>query len=418
MWYAIDFGTSNSLLSFVKDESTRPELIKLYNNLPIFKSLLFAPEAGVFHCGGDALDHYQDLIGEGRFFRSLKKFLPEPTFRGTDIFGKRFEIEDLIAVFLREMKKRADDTLGADITNVVLGRPALYSLDPQKDQLAEKRMEKAATLAGFTRVEFCPEPVAAGLTVKSGEEEKIILVCDFGGGTSDFTLLRSGAKSFTSEDVLGLSGVFIAGDAIDGRIMRSFISSEFGKNITYRAPMGSNTLSFPRLLLTKLCNPAHIAFLKERETWEFLKELEKWALEEKDQVYFDQLFCLIEEQLGYPVYGEIERCKIELGEADSSTYNFNKSEIQIDMVIERTDFESELTPELEKVFNSLEEVFKQAGIDYADVDEVRITGGTGQMPIIQHKLNEIFGKDKISQSEVFQSVVDGLALYAQEQFKK
>ena len=277
---------------------------------------------------------------------------------------------------------------------------------------AEDRMRKAAELVGFKRIEFCPEPIAAGLNVDSNEIEKIILVCDFGGGTSDFTLLKTGTSSFTNENVLGLSGVFVAGDAIDGRIMRDFISSHFGKDITYKAPLGSNVLTFPKMLLRKLCNPAHIAFLKERETWEVLKELEMWSVGESDQKYFDQLFCLIEEQLGYPVYAEIEKTKIRLGEKSSATYIFNQSSIEIDMSIHRAEYEYSVSPELDEIFNSLEEVFKQSGLNHDDVDEVRITGGTGQMPLIQKKLEELFGQDKIVKNDIFQSVVQGLGLYA------
>lgn len=412
MWYAIDFGTSNSLLTFV-EAGQKPQLINLENNRPILKSLIFTPEPGVFHFGQNAIDNYQDTAGEGRFFRSLKKFLPEPGFKGTIIFGKRYEIEDLIAIFLREMKRKADLEVGKEIFNVVLGRPALYSLDKEKDQLAEDRMRKAAVLAGFKRVEFCPEPVAAGLNVDDSLDPKLILVCDFGGGTSDFTLLKTGTATFSHENVLGLSGVFVAGDAIDGRIMRSFISKHFGKDITYRAPMGNNILTFPRQLLTKLCNPAHIAFLKEPETWNFLKELEKWSVGEDDQKYFDQLFCLVEEQLGYPVYAEIEKCKIELGENMESTYRFQHPDVLIDMQIKQDEFNSAIKPELLEIFASLQNVFEQAGVTAVDVEQVRVTGGTGQMPLILKTLEELFNREKIVQGEVFQSVVQGLGVYAQ-----
>lgn len=411
MWYAIDFGTSNSLLSFV-DGTNKPHLINLENDSPILRSLIFTPEQKVFYFGNEAIAKYQEFEGEGRFFRSLKKFLPEPGFKGTEVFGKRLKIEDLIAIILRAIKARADQATGKNVENVVLGRPALYSLDLQNDQLAEDRMRRAAEMVGFKRIEFCPEPVAAGLNIESSDSEKIILICDFGGGTSDFTLLKSSNETFSKDNVLGLSGVFVAGDAIDGRIMFDFVSKHFGKDITYQAPMGSNLLSFPKILLKKLCNPAHIAFLKERETWEFLKELELWSVGEEDQKYFNQLFCLIEEQLGYPIYAEIEKTKIELGEKDVSTYRFDHPRIQIDMPIKRSEFENAVTPELEEIFQSLENVFKQSGLKYSDVDQVRITGGTGQMPLVQQKLVELFGEDKIVRSEVFQSVVQGLAVYA------
>ncbi len=410
MWYAIDFGTSNSLLSFV-EEGKEPRVLNLENGNPILRSLIFTPQKNKYFFGNEAIEKYQELGGDGRFFRSLKKFLPEPSFKGTEVFGKRMKIEDLIATMLREIKKRADIETGNDVKNVVLGRPALYSLDPAKDKLAEDRMRLAAEIAGFERIEFCPEPIAAGLDVV-GNESEVILICDFGGGTSDFTLLKSG-ESFSKENVLGLSGVFVAGDAIDGRIMRNFISEHFGKNVKYKAPMGNNLLSFPTKLLKKLCNPAHIVFLKERENWEFLKELEQWSVGGADQKFFNQLFCLVEEQLGYPIYSKIEKSKIELGSEDCSNYLFDHPGIQINMPINRENFEEAVGPELEEIFNSLKKVFDSSGVEYETVDLVRITGGTGQMPLVQNRLIELFGADKIQMNKVFQSVVTGLGKYAQ-----
>lgn len=320
MWYGIDFGTSNSLLSFV-EEGKEPRLLNLEAGAPVLRSLIFTPAQREYYFGAEAIHQYQEMGGEGRFFRSLKKFLPEPGFKGTEVFGKRMKIEELIAVFLRELKKRGDKESGHNVTNVVLGRPALYSLDPEKDQLAEQRMRKAAELAGFKRIEFCPEPIAAGLNNQS-DKNKLILICDFGGGTSDFTLLKMDDGEFSDKNVSGLSGVFVAGDAMDGRIMRDFVSSHFGKDIRYKTPVGDNELGFPRRLLGKLTNPAHIVFLKERDTWEFLKEIEKWTLEGEDQKYISQLFCLVEEDLGYPVYSCIEKSKIELGDHEESLYRF------------------------------------------------------------------------------------------------
>lgn len=412
-WYGIDFGTSNSLLSFV-ESGQEARLINLEKGGPVLRSLIFTPEQGEYYFGAEAIDTYQELGGEGRFFRSLKKFLPEPGFKGTEVFGKRMKIEQLIATFLREMKKRADEEVGHDVTHVVLGRPALYSLDPDKDKLAEQRMKKAAELAGFNRVEFCPEPVAAGLSTGKNIDKGLILVCDFGGGTSDFTLLNMTGDQFSEENVCGLSGVFVAGDALDGRIMRNFVSSHFGKDIKYKVPMGDNELGFPRRLLGKLCNPAHIVFLKERETWEFLKEIEQWVLEGKDQKYISQLFCLVEEDLGYPLYSSIEKSKIELGSSVSSPFKFIYSDINIQMNIQREEFESAVEQELDEIFKALGKVFEQSGFKPEDVDQVRITGGTGQIPLVQEYLIKLFGRDKIEMSEAFQSVATGLGKYAED----
>ena len=411
MWYAIDFGTSNSLISFVMEDQN-PILLELEENQTILRSVIFSSEQDLFYYGREAIEQFQVASGEGRLFRSLKKFLPEPSFKGTDVFGRHMKIEELVALFLSEIKKRADQQCGYDVTNVVLGRPALYSLDPIKDQLAEDRMKKAAKLAGFKRVEFCPEPVAAGLNSNSANEEKCVLVCDFGGGTSDFTLLKIGASQFKKEDVLGLSGVFVAGDSIDGRIMRDFVSSHFGKDITYRIAGGSNLLNFPRNILTKLCNPAHINFLKERETWEFLKELELWAQSDEDKRIFEQLFCLVEENLGYSLYSKIEESKIHLGNNNESVLKFRQSQISIDMIIERFRFEAAIQREIEQIFSALENVFEQSNTSKCEVSFVYLTGGTSQMPLIKNKLEGIFGREKIVQAEAFQSVAQGLGQYA------
>jgi hypothetical chaperone protein len=72
-------------------------------------------------------------------------------------------ISEIVAVFLGEMRRRANAFTGEEVVNVVLGRPALYSLDKNEDQLAENRMRKAAELAGFKQIHFCPDPIAAGL---------------------------------------------------------------------------------------------------------------------------------------------------------------------------------------------------------------------------------------------------------------
>lgn len=413
MWYAIDYGTSNSLLSYVK-AGERPVLLNLEGESPILKSLIFTPRKDSWFLGSEAIEKYIEHSGEGRFFRSLKKFLPEPGFKGTDVFGRRMTIEELIAVFLREMKTRADKECGENVTQVLLGRPALYSLDPSRDRLAEERMKKAANMAGFERVEFCPEPIAAGLDIENSEVEKNILICDFGGGTSDFTLIQSSKEEFNDSHVKGLSGVFVAGDAMDGRIMRDFISEHFGKNVTYKAPMGNNILSFPKKLLKKLCNPAHIAFLQEKENWEFLKQLESWSVGEEDQKYFNQLYCLIEEQLGYPVYAEIERSKITLGTESETTYSFDHPGVKISMPLTQESFGKAIDKELGEIFGSLEKVFEQSKLNYEDISEVRVTGGTGQMPIIQRELESRFGAHKMKQNEVFQSVVNGLANYTEK----
>jgi len=411
--YAIDFGTSNSLLTYVPPSGS-PQMIALEgDNDNILRSLLYTPEKNVWYFGQEAIQKYQEYSGEGRFFRSIKKFLAEKNYRGTEIFERKVTIDELVSIFLREMKTRADRICQQEVSKVVLGRPAKYSLDPELDQLAEDRMRNAAALAGFTEIIFCPEPLAAGLdfeTTVAGE--KIVLIADFGGGTSDFTLLKIHPGKYSSEDVLGISGIFLAGDALDGKIMKNFISTHFGRDFEYKVPFGKNVLQFPRHLLNSLCSPAHITHLGVRDTWEFLKEIQQGSITEQDRKKLDQLFILVEEQLGYPLYHKIENAKINLSSLEKTLFEFKQSGIEIEEIIRRHDFENSVEEIVEKIVQTMLEVFEMSGYRPDQVDHICITGGTAQFPLLKQRLQNIFGAKKLTEHKIFQSVVGGLAQFA------
>jgi hypothetical chaperone protein len=295
----------------------------------------------------------------------------------------------------------------------VLGRPALYSLDKDLDQLAQDRMQKASELAGFKEVTFCPEPIAAGLDYKSGEKkEKIVLITDFGGGTSDFTLMKFHQGPYVKEDILGLSGIFIAGDVLDGVMMRDFISPHFGSQFQYQIPGGTNVLQFPRNLLKKICSPAHITHLREKDTWEFLQHIKKFGLSPLDQKRMQNLFTLVESQLGFPLFHEIERVKVTLGQEKECLFSYGFLDMLVEQEVKALEYRKSVTPTIEEVMSTMMEVFKQSGLSISDVDEVCLTGGTSQFPLIKEQLGNIFGEDKLLHHNIYQSVVNGLAQFA------
>ena len=312
-YYAIDFGTSNSLLNYISDDGEISEVPLESDSSLVLRSLLYSPEPKVWYFGKDAIKEYVNHDGEGRFFRSIKKFLPESNYNGTTVFNKTMNISEIVAVFLSEMRIRANKFTKKNIEKIVLGRPALYSLNKDDDLMAQSRMQKACELAGFKEVHFCPEPVAAGLDYNAQTKaEKIVLIADFGGGTSDFTLMKIHKKAYSQDDILGLSGIFMAGDALDGVIMKDYIAPHFGSRFEYKIPGGNNILTFPRQLLKKICSPAHITHLRDRDTWEFLQHIQKFSLNKEGERHMQQLFTLVECQLGFPLFDEIEKTKVRL----------------------------------------------------------------------------------------------------------
>ncbi|WP_127717652.1 Hsp70 family protein [Halobacteriovorax sp. HLS] len=413
--YAIDFGTSNSLLNYICDSGTITPVPLEKDGSFILRSLLFTPSKGKWFYGKEAIEQYVENDGEGRFFRSLKKFLPEANYSGTEVHNRKMKITELISVFLRELKHRADSFTQCEVDKVVLGRPAMYSRDKKSDQLAEDRMRQAAELAGFKEIIFCPEPLAAGLDFdKDNKEEKIVLIADFGGGTSDFTLMKLHSGTYSQDDILGLSGVFVAGDAIDGETMNKFISKHFGSDFEYQVPFGNNILKFPKLLLNKLCSPAHITHLREKETWEYLKEIQKFSIDEESKRKLDQLFTLVECQLGFPIFNEIEQAKISISTNPNDQYIFQYKYpgININQEISPTEYYQKIQVVIDKIIASLKDVFEQSKLSIEDVDQVCLTGGSAQFKLIQDELSQLFGQEKLIKYNIYNSVVGGLSEYA------
>lgn len=416
-FYAIDFGTSNSLLSHINSQGEAKLIPMDYDGDVILKSLIYTPAQNEWYFGKNAIKMREENDGEGRFFRSIKKFLAESNFKGTEVHGRLMPIENLVSTFLKNMKKQADKKTGLDVKNVVLGRPARYSLDDDKDQLAEDRMRKAAKLAGFEEVIFCPEPLAAGLNVKSGEtknidKEELVMIADFGGGTSDFTILKVHNGKYSPDDVLGMSGVFLAGDALDGQMMKDFIAKHFGSRIEYQIPFNDALLKFPKKLMNILCSPAHIAILRERETWELLKEIQAYSISDEYKKQLEYLFTLVDEQLAYPIYSQLEKTKIELSDSPVGHFSFIHRDMKIVEDINETDYRESISEVVEKIKISMLESFKQNNLNPGQINRVYITGGTGQSPYIRQMLIDVFGDSKISGGEVFQSVIMGLSEFA------
>lgn len=414
MIYAIDFGTSNSLLAAADERAVLPP-VALDSSAPdptVMRSVLYTPEMKKWYFGTKAIDAYGEQQAEGRIFRSIKKYLPESSFSGTAVHGRYFSLAELISVFLREMRERANKHFNQDVTSVVLGRPAAFSLDSKADKLAEDRLADAARLAGFKNVAFCPEPVAAAYEFRHQltAEPKLVLIADFGGGTSDFTVLKMSQALFTDSDVLGLGGISLAGDRFDGAIMKHMIAPHFGSEVTYRMPTGSNDLRIPTHLVNRLCSPPDISFLAKSDIMNLLKDAQKWSLAPGEARKMDRLFVLIEEHLGYKLFRNIERTKIALSDYAENIFEFEHPGME--PIVEKifgADFKAVSHELVERIVGTLDATLKAAGVLAKDVDIVVLTGGTAKLPSLNQELARRFGKEKLTQHRHFHSVVQGLA---------
>lgn len=408
---AIDFGTSNSLVGAFH-QGQRIEGLRLdpfAADPTLMRTLLYFPHQDLCYYGSEAISKYIDEDMEGRLFRSFKSHLPNQNYLGTVIGNRIVTLENMVGLFLLELKKRAEKILNLPIEKAVIGRPARYSMDPVSDGLALHRMKKAAEFAGFKAVQFVPEPLAAAFDYRRElKSEKIVLIGDFGGGTSDFTLIRLRPENFSKEDVLAIDGCPLAGDALDSLFMSHRLNTHFGGQSRYRLPLSENILTMPPAVTLRLNHPAHIVHLKEKETYEFIRQVGKCSLSQKDKDAIERLFVLIEDQQIFPFFESIESAKRELSENASADFQFDYPGIEIKETFLATEFVDWAESTRQKIFASLDACLANAGLAPSQVDLVCLTGGTAKVPFIQAEFEKRFGKDRLQTQSHFHSVLSGL----------
>jgi hypothetical chaperone protein len=414
--YALDFGTSNSLLAAANEARTW-EPIPLdprAGDPTILRSVLYFPNAERCYYGEEALRRYAENGLEGRLLRSIKKHLPSRSFLGTYIDDRPMLVEDLVAAILREMRVRADTYYATEVERVVLGRPARFASEDRDDAFAEQRLLTAAKKAGFSEVHFVPEPVAAAREFGTHEgADRIVLVADFGGGTSDFTVMQVGPRRFSKDDVLAIGGVAIAGDALDASIMRTKVSKNFGAEVTYKVPLGSNVLTMPKMIVEQLCSPANLSILRRHDIADFLRNVRSWSVGPEDKQKLDQLQTLVDDALGFSIFEVIERAKRTLSSASVAGVDFDYPTIDVHERLTRDEFEDGSRRETEAILGCLDETLAAAGVAPSDVELVCCTGGTAKVPRIASEMRRRFGDDRVKDWKSFHSVVEGLAVVAQ-----
>lgn len=409
--YGIDFGTSNSALAILDTETK--EAVKLFT----VPSLLFfqePKERGEFTrvaVGQDAIDQYVENRMNGRFMKSIKKVLPNKSFVDTRIGNRMYKAEDLVAFILVHLKKMADEFLSDDIKTTVIGRPVVFDEDPDKDTLAQNRLEKAAKIAGFEEIHFQLEPIGAAYTYERQiEKSELVLVADFGGGTSDFSLMRLNpeAKSLANRksDIIGQGGIYIGGDNFDSDIMWHKGTPHFGRGVKEEFTPGK-PLDLPLSYFQNICSWEKMNFL---DTLRMKLNIEKSYQYSGKNFRVKNLQILIAENLGYSFFKEIEKAKITLTHEENASLVFKKHGVEIDEVLSLTEFKDEIIAQnLSKIEDYLDSFLEQKSISKNDIDVVFMTGGTSLIKPLNQIFKNKFGSEKLKSGDNFNSVAMGLA---------
>jgi hypothetical chaperone protein len=310
------------------------------------------------------------------------------------------------------MRQRADAHFGVEVKRAVLGRPVHF--DGDDDAFAEARLRAAAAQAGFDEAHFLPEPVAAARAFgAAAAREELALIGDFGGGTSDFTVLRVGPRAPRREDVLAVGGVAVAGDALDASLMRAQVGRHFGAEVEYRQPFGSNVLRMPQGIVQHLCSPAHLSILLRRDVASFLADVRRWALSDEDRRRMDQLTVLVEDTQGFQLFEAIEQAKRQLSSRQEAVVDFAYPGIEVHEPVTRQGFELASARAVDEILGCLDATVRAAGVAPEEIGVVCCTGGTARVPRLAAAIRQRLPAARLEQFKGFHSVVEGLALEAQ-----
>ena len=423
-----DFGTTNSSVAFL-DQNSEIQLAafpSLAGPIESVRSVLYlelaskgtGPRRAHAFTGAAAIERYLQAEEKGRLIQSLKSHLSSRSLTGTEVFGRRYKLEDLVARMLADLRQNAEKHFGRPVRSATVGRPVRFvgADSTEDDDLAVSRLRTSFEAAGFEHVDFEMEPVAAACAYEASlDHDELILIGDFGGGTSDFSLLRVGhdvrRRGRTPQDLLGNSGVGIAGDAFDARIVRKLVSPALGSN-TQAKSLNKLLTAVPAWIYANLERWHYLSFLRTNNVREILKSARVRALEpEKIQA----LISLIEEDLGYQLHQAVQQVKFQLSRQDTAEFRFREGSMDLRIPVTRGEFESWIVNDLQLIEESVDNLLKNSGIDRRSVDRVFLTGGSSFVPAVRRIFETRFGKDRIRGGNEFTSVAHGLALRAAEQ---
>ncbi len=412
----LDFGTTNSVAAVAGGEGA-PSLILFGNEEEaVFRSALcfwhdedvaggLAVEAGPF-----AITEYLAYPADSRFIQSFKSVAASASFETASVFDKRYRFEELGRIFLDKLAAHSGGRLDVRPQRVVVGRPVEYAGARPNAVLARQRYD--AMFRGFgCEVHYVYEPVGAAFSYASRlTEPATLLVADFGGGTSDFSVVEvaepGAARRCTP---LGHAGIGIAGDRFDQRIVDRLILPMLGKGGLYRS--FDKELEIPNGYFTDFSDWSRLALMRNRRTIEELRRLQRSAL---DGDAIGRMIAIIEGELGYPLYDSVGRLKRRLSEEERAHFHFSGGGLEIEAEVSRADFEGWIAEDVARIERTVDNALAAAGIAESDVSRVFLTGGSSLTPIIRAMFQRRFGADAIGSGRELTSIAHGLALIAEE----
>lgn len=413
----LDFGTTNSVVA-LGTPGGLPELVTFAapeETGPVFRSALcfwhdddgrgLASDAGPW-----AIAEYMEYPQDSRFLQSFKSVAASASFEQASVFDKRFRFEDLGRLFLDKMIAHAGGRLERRPQRIVVGRPVEYAGTRPDPALARKRYD--AMFAGFgAEIHYVYEPLGAAYSYATRlTEPATILVADFGGGTSDFSVVRVAEPGAARRCVpLGHAGVGIAGDRFDYRILDRLVLPMLGKGGSYKS--FDKELEIPRAYFADFADWSRLALMRNRRTMEELERLRRTAT---DPAAIGRMIAVIENELGYPLYDAVGRLKRTLSNDAHAHFHFAGAGLAIEADVTRAQFEDWIADDIVRIEAAVDRALVAANVGVGAIDRVFLTGGSSLIPRVRRIFEARFGAEAIMSGGELTSIAHGLALIGEE----
>jgi hypothetical chaperone protein len=414
----LDFGTTNSVIALADGAAGETRSMAFTSRagtadtmrtaLSFMKGLDSHGLARLdVEAGQAAIETFIDNPGAARFLQSIKTFAASAAFQGTIIHARRHAFEDLMEAFLRRLRDYAGDGWPHEISRVVVGRPVRFAGANADEALALSRYAEALSRLGFPEVHYVYEPVAAAYWfAQQLKRDATVLVADFGGGTTDYSLMRFERRAGRLEALpIGQGGVGIAGDQFDYRLIENLVAPEIGKGTRFRS--FGKLLDLPASYFASFARWNQLSIFKTTREFTELKSLVRHSeAPEKLQLFVD----LVDYDEGYPLYQAVSATKMALSGSDEAEFVFAPLGAAGRKRVTRVEFEGWIAPDLARIEDALDAVLAETNTAPEAIDKVFLTGGTSFVPAVRQLFERRFDAGRIESGGELLSIAHGLAL--------
>ena len=411
----LDFGTSNSAIGVLKGNAS--VLAPLEGGATLIPSAVFfeAQDRYNVRFGADAITAYVRQV-DGRLFRALKTILASSLIEEATTLGKyKIPLADVVQIFVRHLKVKAEAFLEREITAVVHGRPVRFvEEDDAGDQRAEHMLEAIARRIGFREIAFVYEPIAAAYHYEqSATKEELVLVADIGGGTSDFTVIRLGrgrhARADRKDDILACTGVRVGGTDFDTELSLEAIMPLLGRG----SALMEKGMTMPNALYRELATWATINFTytyrNEREVAQLLREA-------REPAKVARLLKTLQNRLGHRIAFAAEAAKIALSDSEDCDVPLDFIEPALHAPATQAALGRAIGRGIRRIHRSAADCIAAAGLKPGDIETIFFTGGSSRVPAVRSAIARAAPAARPASGSDLLSVAYGLTQEAARRF--